>query len=1076
MQNESLKSKNSKSKDSSISNRGLFQVYQLLFTKTDFPLFIYRDKHIIDCNNAFASLLSLSRNNLIQISIDDIFPKYQPDGKLSSKKWISLLTIAQKRPVQELNWLFSHENGSTFLGKVSMNAFLYEGDYIYSISIADSNVTQKEYAEIGLNRDAKLDAYDKLNEEFTVTVKYLSVTNDELIATNKELNKIIKKYEQEKKITSELQNLLQSSQLKLKNFIAQSADGLAIVDSDALIVEWNQKMTEITGVDFAYAIFKKIYDIEFECIPKANRTPQLYKRIKKDTLSYINNSTQNDIKQFEGRLETKNGLIKFISITIFPIKSDKNQSFGYIIKDISVRKKQEKELAYYQKHLEDLVAVKTEEVYEISHQFNEIFNNSSDNIFLIHANPEGNFLFTKINNQGLKEFNLIEKELFLPINIDRLLKHESFENLKTNLEKCIKFKEPISFEENKSYPNPKSTWSTTLIPLKDKNGECRNIAGFSRNISFAKQVEEVEEFIANIYKSSLSIILVLDQSGKIISLNNEFEHLTGYNINELKQFDYREFPIFLNEDQILFKGYFERIATQEIDSFDFYANLKTKDGQLKWVYIKSSCKRGKNGELLYLIATGIDLTERKQFELMLQENEEQYSSLFETMNDALVIIDPVINSKCEVFDFTIIDFNPIFVEFIGEKPEMLVGCLLSNLFYQENNELMNQINQVYKSGTSSKYDGYNNKIKKYFSSSVFKPRKGHIAIIFRDVTKQRKVENELIASEIKFRNIFESSEDGIAIISQNFVLVQGNPALQKMLDATDEQFYNGTIFDNIPTNYHEIVTHAIQEIFNQKSITNLEIELVGFNGKKFSVELSARLILYEGENAILTIIRDVSERKTMEKVLLNAIIETEERERRRLAGDLHDEMGPILASLRMYISILQQKNKEPEQIEILGIMSNLTKNSIENIRTISNNISPHLIERYGLASAINAEVDNLRLLLPISFDTNLTGIKLSRNVEITYYRIIKELINNTIKYAKAKSASIYLYFENEYLSLSYSDDGIGIDLEAVEQEKNKGLGLFNIVNRIKSIDGEFSYNTSYGKGFNFTLKTKTTLR
>jgi signal transduction histidine kinase len=256
----------------------------------------------------------------------------------------------------------------------------------------------------------------------------------------------------------------------------------------------------------------------------------------------------------------------------------------------------------------------------------------------------------------------------------------------------------------------------------------------------------------------------------------------------------------------------------------------------------------------------------------------------------------------------------------------------------------------------------------------------------------------------------------------------------------------------------------------------LEIELVGFSGKRFSVELSARLILYEGENAILTIIRDVSERKTMEKVLLNAIIETEERERRRLAGDLHDEMGPILASLRMYISILQQKNKESEYSEILGIMSNLTKNSIENIRTISNNISPHLIERYGLVSAINAEVDNLRLLLPISIDTNLTGIKLSRNVEITYYRIIKELINNTIKYAKAKSASIYLYFENEYLSLSYSDDGIGIDLEAVEQEKNKGLGLFNIVNRIKSIDGEFSYNTSYGKGFNFTLKTKTTLR
>jgi len=261
-------------------------------------------------------------------------------------------------------------------------------------------------------------------------------------------------------------------------------------------------------------------------------------------------------------------------------------------------------------------------------------------------------------------------------------------------------------------------------------------------------------------------------------------------------------------------------------------------------------------------------------------------------------------------------------------------------------------------------------------------------MLTRDVTKQKIVEaelkqhkehleelvkqksNEVVTISGLYQKIFNHTSDAIAIISADFRLVEANPALQRMLGETDEKLYSGHIFDSIPATYHTIIKNSVELLFSGKSINPLEIEIQNKNGIKIPVELSANIIDYNNSAALLSIIRDISDRREMEKMILLTTIEAEERERRRLAADLHDDIGPLLASLKMYVSVLQQRLLNTSNSEVLDIIQNLIKSSIENVRTISNNISPHLIERFGLIPAVKAEIENIKMLVPVDFTTN----------------------------------------------------------------------------------------------------------
>ncbi len=207
-------------------------------------------------------------------------------------------------------------------------------------------------------------------------------------------------------------------------------------------------------------------------------------------------------------------------------------------------------------------------------------------------------------------------------------------------------------------------------------------------------------------------------------------------------------------------------------------------------------------------------------------------------------------------------------------------------------------------------------------------------------------------------------------------------------------------------------------------------------------------------------------RAAADKRLLNTIIRTEENERRRLAKELHDGLGPLLSSVKLSASAMAENNKTGQESEILKNMVSTINESINTLKEISNNLSPHILDNFGLVTAIQSFINKLEQAGKIRFEfrANIGAKRYSENTEIIMFRTVTELINNTLKHAGANKVLISLDEENGSLKLLYQDDGVGFDQEKLLLEKNPGMGLGNIRSRINSLDGKFEVESWPGEG------------
>lgn len=209
----------------------------------------------------------------------------------------------------------------------------------------------------------------------------------------------------------------------------------------------------------------------------------------------------------------------------------------------------------------------------------------------------------------------------------------------------------------------------------------------------------------------------------------------------------------------------------------------------------------------------------------------------------------------------------------------------------------------------------------------------------------------------------------------------------------------------------------------------------------------------------LDLIRERSENK-----VLSAIIRTEENERKRFAKDVHDGLGPLLSVIKMLVSGIKDTNTVETNLKIVNNTRQVIDEAIETIREISTNLSPHILNSFGLKVALESFINKLKLVqdVEVKFVSNIMKERFNYNIEVIMYRIICELINNTLKHAEAKTINISLFKESTTLQLKYSDDGKGF----IEESSliNMGMGLDNMINRLKSVNGDIKIDSTPGEG------------
>ncbi|MFA5330089.1 MAG: histidine kinase, partial [Prolixibacteraceae bacterium] len=187
-------------------------------------------------------------------------------------------------------------------------------------------------------------------------------------------------------------------------------------------------------------------------------------------------------------------------------------------------------------------------------------------------------------------------------------------------------------------------------------------------------------------------------------------------------------------------------------------------------------------------------------------------------------------------------------------------------------------------------------------------------------------------------------------------------------------------------------------------------------------------------------------RRLTEKMFLNAIIQTEEKERKRFAKDLHDGLGPLLSSVKMSVSSLAQMKHDEASREIVENTEIVINEAIKSLKEISVNLSPHILNNFGLVRALSnfANKINVTKTVQINLISDLKEERFDNNVEVVLYRVICELINNTIKHANAKKIDISLTKNGKFLDIAYKDDGKGFDVsKVIDQPTTNGMGFSN---------------------------------
>ncbi|MGD2035256.1 MAG: histidine kinase [Bacteroidales bacterium] len=211
-------------------------------------------------------------------------------------------------------------------------------------------------------------------------------------------------------------------------------------------------------------------------------------------------------------------------------------------------------------------------------------------------------------------------------------------------------------------------------------------------------------------------------------------------------------------------------------------------------------------------------------------------------------------------------------------------------------------------------------------------------------------------------------------------------------------------------------------------------------------------------------------RQQNESKILAAIINTEEKSRQEFSKDLHDGLGPLLSSVKMSISAIDKLKTDKSNREIIVNTEQNVDEAIAAVKEISNNLSPHVLKNFGLIKALETFISRLKTgdEIDILLESDLKEKRFDYNTEIILYRILCELIINTIKHARASKINIDCFHRKNVLELVYSDNGIGFDTEKI-QDQSTGMGIPNIYSRIRSLDGTIEMYSRQNEGFHLKI-------
>jgi PAS domain S-box-containing protein len=353
----------------------------------------------------------------------------------------------------------------------------------------------------------------------------------------------------------------------------------------------------------------------------------------------------------------------------------------------------------------------------------------------------------------------------------------------------------------------------------------------------------------------------------------------------------------------------------------------------------------------------------------------------------------------------------------------------------------------------------------------------HIAAVC--INKHRS-DAALLESEARFRALVEYSPDCIAVaVDEKLVYV--NPAGLKLIHATSFSQVEGRYaLDFAPPEFQTAIRERRKIVLEQSASSPvIEFPLYRLDGSTVQVESQAVPFTFGGKPAILNLIRDVTERKQAEiergevaarekkarEEFTHLLIASQEAERRRIAGELHDSLGQNLSIIKNRALLATRTSGIPTPTaEHLQAIERIVTDAIDETRNLAHNLRPAHIEQVGLTASLQELIREVSQSSEIHFERRVENVDGAFNHDATtnVYRIAQEALNNLIKHSRAQEAVITVERDLHSVHIRIADDGVGFEpARAMEQ---RGLGLTSITERVRMLGGHLDIQSAPGNG------------
>lgn len=470
-------------------------------------------------------------------------------------------------------------------------------------------------------------------------------------------------------------------------------------------------------------------------------------------------------------------------------------------------------------------------------------------------------------------------------------------------------------------------------------------------------------------------------------------------------------------------------------------------------------------------------TERKRAENALKESEIRYRTIFENTGTAMIIVEE---------DMMISLANKQFEQLSGFTRQEIEGKKNWKEFvHHDDLPRANGFDQREATPVNISSAGYefriinrNGEIVHTLANIALVPSTKKNVLTFLDITKLKQVEREKREAALYASSMIEASLDPLVTINADGRIMNVNRATELATGLPRESLI-GSEFANYFTDPQK-ANEGYLEVFAQGFIRDYPLEIRHVTGRITNVLYNASLYRNEaGEiQGIFAAARDITERLEAEKIILisnerlrsltSELVMTEERERRRIAVDLHDNIGQTLALTKMKLDFLLDQARGDGLMKPIAEITDMIDQSIQQTRSLMTDLSPSVLYELGLVEAIEWLSEQIQsqhgLKVILKADPRIR--KIDTDIQILLFRATRELLLNAVKHARAKEACVIVQKLEENIQVTVKDNGVGFDGSSFDQidKRSGGFGLFSIRERLKYIGGSFEIETRKGQG------------